>query len=176
MELKKYLINLFKRTIIALILFFLLGFLLKNDSFYYRYKDIIFSSNIDFSYIKSKTKYLFGNILDDKEHYVISEKLKYYQIKEVDGSYILEVDHNYVINNICSGVVVYLGIYDSSLGRSIVIEGDDGITYIYSNIENINVNIYDYVKKGVPLGVAIENEIILTFKRGEEYINYEEVI
>lgn len=175
MNLKEYLKNLFKRTIISLLLFFFLCLLLNNDKFYIKYYDIIFKSNIDFSYIRSKTNILFGKLINKSSTYVSSEKIIYKSIEEYNNSYKLEVGLNYVVNNIKSGTVIYIGEKDN-LGTTIIINGDDGINYWYSNIENISVNLYDYVNSSSILGSTINEYLYLTFNKESEYLSYETFI
>lgn len=170
MELKRYLIDLFKRTIISLLLFFLLSLFLKQDKYYYKLHNIMFISNIDFSYIKSKTNYLLGKYIYDEEKYVSSEKLIYKNIEKIDNSYLLKVDDHLIINNLCNGVVV------SKDENKIIVDCDSNISITYENLENININLYDYISKGIILGNVKNDELVLTFKNGEEYISYENFI
>lgn len=175
MKIKKYIRNLLKRTIIAILLFFFICTILKNDEAYIKYKDILFKSNIDFSYIKSKTNILFGRLIGRNHKYVSSEKITYKSIEKIDNSFKLDVGTNYVINNIKEGTVIFIGNKDN-LGTTIIINGNDGINYWYSNIENISVNLYDYIEDSTVLGSSKDNYIYLTFSKDEEYLDYEEFI
>ena len=50
------------------------------------------------------------------------------------------------------------------------------ITIKYDNIENINVNLYDYLTKDVILGNTVNDQLVLTIKHGSNYLNYEDYI
>lgn len=149
--------------------------LFKSDDLYYKYYDLLFSNSIDFSYIRSKSKFIFNKLILNKEQYVSSEQFRYENVEEYNGGYIFTVDYNYIINNIKSGVVCFIGKKES-LGNTIIIETDEGLNIWYSNIENVNVNLYDYIKEDTILGNSIDNKIIITFKNKDEYLSYEDFI
>ncbi len=73
------------------------------------------------------------------------------------------------------GIVVYIGSKDG-LGNTLIIQGTDGTDYWYSNLENIGVNLYDYIEKDTLLGVTKDEYVILTFVKDGEYVNYEKFI
>lgn len=175
MLLKKQILNFLAKTSLSLVFLICSISILKNDKYYYEYYNILFKNNIDFAYIRSKTSYLFGKLILNQEKYVSSEKFRYYKIEKIEDLYLLEVDEKYVINNIKSGVVCFIGEKEG-LGKTIIIEGDDGITISYSNIENINVNLYDYIESGVIIGNTIDNKLIMSFKDGDKYLSYENII
>lgn len=176
MRLKESLFSFFIRTLLALIMFFSISIYLSDDENYFASKDFFFSSNIDFSYIKSKLNVLMGEHLGiGGEQFVTSEKLNYKDVIKVDDSYYFTTDYNYVLNNLASGVVIFIG-EQNKLGSTIIISSDDGTNYWYSNIENINVNLYDYIEKGVIIGSTIGNSFYLTLEKNGEYLNYEDYI
>lgn len=175
LEIGKYLNNLFKRAFLSLIILLLISFALKNNYFYDEIYNMIYSSNIDFSYVKSKTKLLMGNILRRQEKFVSSNKLIYKNIEKINNSYKLYTDANYVINNINPGVVIFIGNKET-LGYTVIVEGDNGIDYWYSNIENISVNLYDYIDSSAIIGSTISDYLILTLTKDSEYLSYEEYI
>ena len=135
---------------------------------------MIFDNTIDFTYIRSKTNKLLGRITK-KDYFVASERLEYKSVKKVDNSFKFITDKSYVINNLKSGVVTFIGNIDS-LGESVIIKGDDGFDYYYSNIENINVKMYDYIDKGIIIGSTIDNYFLLTIVKDNKYYNYEDFI
>lgn len=170
----KKIYNYFTKIYISIILFIALSIILNNDNYYKRLEPIIFSSNIDFQYIKSKSKYLLGNLVNNKEVFVSGEKFNAKSIEKIDNSYKIELDYNYVINNKVSGIVTFIGNKES-LGMTVIVSGDDGVNYWYSNIENISVNLYDYINKGTILGSVKENYLILTMMKNNTYLNYEDI-
>lgn len=174
MKERKYINNLLLRTIISIILFFIMFFLLNNETIYKYINPIVFDNTIDFTYIRSKTNKLLGRITK-KDYFVASERLEYKSVKKVDNSFKFITDKFYVINNLKSGVVTFIGNIDS-LGESVIVKGDDGFDYYYSNIENINVKMYDYIDKGVIIGSTIDNYFLLTIVKDNKYYNYEDFI
>ena len=171
---KKYINNLFIRTIISIAIFFILYILLNNDSLYKNVSKVVFDNTIDFTYIRSKTNKILGKFTN-KEYFVVSEKLEYKSVEKVNNSYRFITDNNYVINSLENGVVTFIGNIDG-LGMSILVRSDDGYDYTYSNIENINVKMYDYIKKGVILGSTLGNYFYLSISKDNKYYNYEDFI
>ena len=43
-----------------------------------------------------------------------------------------------------SGVIIYIGDKEN-LGNTVIVEQTNGIDVFYSNIEPVNINIYDYI-------------------------------
>ena len=87
----------------------------------------------------------------------------------------LDVGKNYNINALCGGIIVYIGDKEN-LGKTVIIQGTDGIDYWYSNITNLSVKLYDYIPKGTLIGESSNENIYLTFVKNGEYINYENFI
>lgn len=164
--------NFLKRTLLAFIMFFFFCFLFDNN---YLSKDIIYDNMIDFSYIRSKSNILLGKLINKKDTFVSSEKIKYKSIKKYQNSYKLEVGNNYVIKTIENGVVTFIGEKDD-LGNTIIINCDDGTNIWYSNLDNISVNLYDYLSKDTIIASSQSNYIYLTFEKDNEYKSYEEYI
>ena len=167
---KSYIKNLLIRTIISLLLFFFLSLLLKQDKTYIETYNILFKNNIDFSYIKSKTNYLLGTYITNKETYVSSEKFIYKEVYKINNSYEFMVDNKYLINNLCNGIVI------NKTKESVSVSCDDLTTIKYDNLENININLYDYINKGKILGNTKEDKLTLTLKHKDKFISYENYI
>lgn len=176
MTAEKYLKSLITRTLLSLIMFFAMSIILSNDNHFLKINDILFSSNIDFSYFKSKIDILFGNFFNiNTSTYVSSNKINYKNIENFRNGYKITTDYNYVINSLTSGTVIYIGNKDY-YGRTIIIEGDDGINYWYSHIENISINLYDYVSSSNVIGSVIDNYFILTLEKEGKYLSYEDYL
>ena len=167
---KKRIYNFFIRVFLSLLLFFFITFLYDNNIGVNMMDKYIFNSNIDFSYIRSKTKRLFGNIILNKDTYVVSEKLEYKSVDKINNSFRFNTDTNYVIKNIKSGTVTHID------DDSVTIDADNGVTYIYSNLENISINLYDYISDGIIIGSVKEDYFILTLKKDDKYLDYEDYI
>ena len=174
MIVKKYLYNLFFRIFIAFSLFIIICLLYNNDLTYKYIDTIIFDSGVDFAYVRSKTKFLLGKITG-KSTYVLSEKLEYKKVEKYDNSFKFTTDSNYVVKNTKAGTVIYIGNIQN-LGNSISIEIDSGEILTFSNLDNINVNVYDYVNEGTILGSVNDDYFYLTIEKDDQYLEYEDYI
>lgn len=174
LELRKYVNNLIKRVIISLFVLIVISFALKNNYYYETIYNIIYCDTIDFSYVYSKMHFLLGKTLSNHEQYVISDRLKYSDIKKHNNSFELITEENLVINNINPGVVTFIGELED-LGNTIIVSGDNNIDYWYSNIDNVSVNLYDHITDAI-LGSTAGNHLIMTFKKDDEYLDYEGLI
>ena len=161
-----------KRIFLSIIIFFFLCLAIDNN---FINQDVILKNSVDFSYIRSKTRILFGNFLNKKELYVTSEKIKYKDITKYQDGFKLTVDRNYVIKSLKSGVVIYIGNIEG-FGKTVTVHCDDGTNISYSNLENISVKPYDYIDKNKILGSTIDNNLYLTFEKNKEYLSYEEYL
>ncbi len=136
--------------------------------------------NMSFSKIANVYDRYFGNIvpfedLMKNDTTVFNEKMTYENIANYKEGYELTVKENYLVPTINSGIVVFIGEKEG-FGNTIIIQGIDEIDYWYSNIDNSTVALYDYVEKGEYLGTSKGNKLYLTFKKGTEYLNYDEVL
>ena len=61
-------------------------------------------------------------------------------------------------------------------GQTIIIQGMDGIDYWYSNVENINVKLYDYIESDNIIATAKDNKLYVLFMKDGKFLNYEEYI
>ena len=62
------------------------------------------------------------------------------------------------------------------MGTTIIIEQVNGIDVFYSNIEPININIYDYIEKGELLGQVKTNKLYLLFQKDGQNIDYKDYV
>ena len=105
----------------------------------------------------------------------MKEGLIYTSKEKYQNGVSLNVGKNYNMHTLNSGIVVYIGNKEG-LGNTVIIQGIDGVDYWYSNIENLSINLYDYVEKDVVLGTSINEYIYLTFVSNGEYLDYEKYI
>ncbi|MCH5166428.1 MAG: M23 family metallopeptidase [Erysipelotrichales bacterium] len=164
--------NLLKRMFICIILFFILTIVIDDNLIS---SNTIVSNHLDFSYIRSKTNMILGSFINKDNLYVSSEKIIYKDISPYYDGYRLIVDKNYIIKSLRSGVVVFIGNKEN-YGLTIIINCDDGTNISYSNLENINVNLYDYINKDTIIGSTVNNELYLVFEKNKEYLSYEEYL
>lgn len=144
-----------------------------KDKFY----EEVYENNISFASINYLYKNVFGTPIPFSDYFesktkpVFNEKMKFYKSDDYKDGVKLVVDKNYLVPSLESGMVVFIGDKDN-YPNTVIIEQVNGIDVWYSNIENINVNLYDYVDKGAMLGSTINNELYLVFKKDGEVLDY----
>ncbi len=107
---------------------------------------------------------------DDKIVKVFNEKITFNKSeKYLDGSN-LEVDKNYLVPCISSGVVVFVGEKEN-IGNVIIIETEDNSTITYGNILNTSLKLYDYVEKGDFIGEVSDTTLYLSILKDNNYLD-----
>ena len=135
----------------------------------------VLNKNFSFGFIGNIYERYFGGVLPKNNNNTIKvfdEKLVYKNKESYKDGYKLEVDDNYLVPVIESGVVVFIGNKDD-YGRSIVIEGEDGSTITYGNIKNSDIKLYDYINKGKYLGEVSDNTLYILLAKGGKYLDIE---
>lgn len=180
-DIKKYVKNFLYRSLICLSLFLLLAIVCKIDT---KYKDIIkkniYETNISFTSIKNfYSKYLGGvSILDNfvsNTKPVFNEKLVYKSSSKYYNGVKLEVENNYLVPVLKSGIVVFIGEKEN-YGNVIIIQGMDGVDIWYGNMSTTSIKLYDYIESGDLLGETTNNYLYLVYSKNGEYLNYEEYL
>ena len=82
------------------------------------------------------------------------------------------MDKNYLIPINESGIIVFIGEKEG-YGNVVIVQRVDGVDEWYGNISNVNVKLYDYVKKGDLLGDT-SDILYLVYKKDGNVLNYEE--
>lgn len=169
----------FIKLLISIVITLVILILIKSSSdFKNSFYKHIFSNNISFTKLKEVYNKYIGDsdILDKvvKTETVFNEELTY----EVEEKYLdgvkLSVGSNYLVPVNESGIVVFIGTKEN-YGNTVIIQRIDGIDEWYGNIENVNVKLYDYVKKGDLLG-EVNNDLYLVYKKDGNILNYEEYL
>ncbi len=177
-ETHEYISNLFTRTLISVILVLLCAiFITSSDANLLLFKNYCFNETLAFTKINNLYTKYFGKIIPDKVNpsLPVFENGKNYTSIEPNGnSYLLTLNSN-TYNFLESGVVVFLGEKEN-LGKTMIVQGIDGVDIWYSNLINYNVSMYDYVEKNTIVGEFLENKAVLTFMENGEYTNYEKYI
>ena len=146
----------------------------KSNDFKILFYKKIYEDSFNFGYVNKLYKNYFGNILPLKidtkpvfnEELIIESKEEY-----IDGVKVKTKSN--LIPSIKEGLIIYIGNKDM-YGNTIIVSGSDGVDIWYSNIENVNVKLYDYIEKGTLLGES--NELILVYKKDGESLNYNDYI
>ena len=176
--LKKSIRSFLTRCMITIILVLLALIAIKTNS---NIKTIItknvYEKNFKFAKAKDLYQKYFGSILpiDKEEHPVFSEKLTYKKENSYKDGVVLSVDNNYMIPALESGVVVFLGEKEE-YGTTIIIEQINGVEVFYSNVNAVNLKLYDYVEKGKLIGEVKDNKLYLVFSKDGKYLNYKDYI
>ena len=175
----KYLRSLILRTLTVIVIFLILAIISKTN---HTYKDLIvtnlYEKNISFTKIKNLyNKYLGGIVPLEKVTPdltpVFNETLEYTNESIYYDGVKLEVTNNYLVPIIEEGMVIYIGEKEN-YGNVIIIEGLDGITIWYGNIESTTVKLYDYVESGTYLGATKDNNLYLVYSKEGQFLDYKE--
>lgn len=174
-EHSKYISNLFTRTLVSVILVLLCAiFVNSSDANLLLFKDKFFKDTLAFTKINALYTKYFGTILPEK----VTNSLPVFETGKNYSNIIKEGDHYLVdltsntFSFLESGVVVFLGEKEN-LGKTLIIQGIDGVDIWYSNIDHCAITMYDYVEKGNLIGEFKENKATLTFIENGESIGYE---
>lgn len=151
----------------AILLIVLNSFLESNNKLH----KIIFENKYNCIKINNITNIL----LNKKDSYVSSNSLNYNKIIQKENYEILILDNKTSINNIKEGNVIFIGNIKDK-GKTITINTNKNENISYSNLENISVNLYDFVNKDEIIGNTVDNRLILTIKKDDMYIKYEDYI
>jgi len=171
----KYIGELFTRTLLSVILVLLCAiFVNLSDKNLIFFKDHFFNETLAFTKINSLYTEYFGNIVPESLGNtlpVFETGKKYTNITKEENSYRVDLTSN-VLPFLESGVVVFLGEKEG-YGKTMIVQGVDGVDIWYSNLENYNVTLYDYVEKENIVGEFKENKALLTFIENGQNIGYE---
>ena len=162
--------------IVVVTIFMIFGTLVvkKNTNIKNMIYDNVYVNYLNFSSIKNiYNNYLgnvipFQNIIQDKP--VFNEKIKYTNKSVYNNGVRLELSNN-IVPIIDSGIVIFIGNKDG-FNKTVIIETSDGVEEWYGNLDNINVNLYDYVSKNDILGDAEKSILYLEFKKDNKALDY----
>lgn len=150
----------------------------KFRTFFYKY---VFDTNFSFAKVNDLyERYLgspipFKEVFKDKTTPVFNEKLKYKESNKYKDGVKLVVDNNYLVPVLNKGIVIFIGDKDE-YKNTVIIQTGDGVDVWYSNVSNVNVKLYDYVKEGSLIGETIDDNLYLVFKKNGVILDYKEYI
>jgi len=175
-----YLKKLFSRSLITIILVLIsVIYINSNEKNLLKYKDIVFTKNLSFAKINNWYQKNFGKIIpveiENETQTVFSDKLIYSAIDNYYDGYKLTVAPNSIINNITSGIIVYIGEKEN-YGNVVIVQGIDGVDVWYGNIIDTNLTLYDYIEEGTIIGESKDEHVYFVLSKDGEYLNYEEYI
>ena len=148
-----------------------------NKSFYV---DKLLQDNINFQSFNGLYNKYFGNKFENKtinseEMLTFNDTLTFSSREKIDNSYKLNVGMEYAVPVLKPGIIVFVGDKDN-LGKTVIVQGNDGVDVWYSNLVNSEFGMYDYVSKGDILGTTLDEYLILSFNRNGTFLTYEEYI
>lgn len=170
------------KCMICVILFLGLAIMCKRDADYksYVYKNM-YEDCFDFARIrKFYTKYMGGvfpieGINNRKVTSVFEDKLVYEKISDYEDGAMLEVDYNYLVPTIDSGIIVYIG-EKSKYGNVVIVNGDDGEDIWYGNLCNVMGKLYDGVEKGSYIGEVCDNKMYVVVTKKNKFLDYRDYL
>ena len=153
--------------------------LLKNDQFKTLFYKYVYTENISFAQINKWYQNKFGSALPFSKYFeditpVFNEKLNYSEANKYKDGVSLLVEDNYLVPALDSGIVIFIGEKEG-YGNTVIIQQENGIDLWYSNLKEINLKLYDYVKDGSLIGVSNSNLYLVFYKDGE-VIDYQKYI
>ena len=178
-KIKKCFIKLISKVLICFIIFLAILIVVKTDKnrgskiYNYLYENNITFTKFNSLYEKYLKSYIpFKKTSNVKE--VFSESIKYKEANIYEDGVALSVESDYLVPALNKGVVVYIGEKEL-YGKTVIIQGVDGIYTWYGNMNSINVSLYDYVEKGELLG-EVDNKLYLVFQDDKEFLDYKKYI
>ena len=167
------------KIFISILLFLIFLICYKKDrNFKNIIYDNVYNNNISFAKINNLYESYFGSIFPIKkieDIQVFNETLVYNQKEKYNDGVLLYVKDNYIVPSISSGIIIYIGEKDG-FGKTIIIEDENEMDVWYSNINILNISMYDYVNKGDYIGEAIDGKLIMLFQKKGKYLDYDQYI
>ncbi len=141
----------------------------------------VFQNNMSFAKINEIYKKYFGsslpladNVTADTE-LVSTEKIEYSDISKYKDGAKLTVKENYVVSAMDSGLIIFAGEKDD-YGKTVIIQRPDNVEVWYGNLKEINVSLYDYIKKGEIIGEAKDKTLYMVFTKEGKALDYQKYI
>lgn len=145
---------------------------------FYKY---VYNTNYSFATVNNMYQKYFGspipfkNLVKTPVATVFDEKLTYQEVSLYQDGAKLTVDKNYLVPILESGMVVFIG-EKKGYGKTVIIQGVNGVDTWYGNMENVNVKLYDYVSKKTMLGETKDTTLYLVFQKEGKTLNYKDYI
>ncbi len=167
---------LFSKLLLAVI--FVLGSLVLTNfssSLKDKYVKEVLEKNIDISYInKFYNKYI-GRGKKEEEEVLVANLDSSKEYEKVGESVKFTMEAEEPITTLEGGIIVFIGDKDD-LGNTVIVQGNNGVDIWYSNILMTDYSLYDYISKGDKLGVSMSDNYLVTIKKDDKTLEYEEYI
>ena len=143
---------------------------------FYKY---VYEDSISFAKINNWYKSKFGSSLPFSNYFeevspVFNEQLKYNEASIYKDGVSLSVGYDYLVPALDSGIVIFIGEKEG-YGKTVIIQQENGIDVWYSNLKEVNLQLYDYIKDGSLIGSVDENLYLVFIKNGE-VVDYQKYI
>ncbi len=175
---KSYKTSLINRTLltvtIVLVLLITMNINKKTKTYLNKY---VFETNYNFAKINTLyKKYILDLKKPIEEDKAVSavENVEYYKEEAYKGGVKLEVQSEYNVKALGSGLVVFIGEKED-FGSSVVVQQSNGIDVTYGGVNAEDIKIYDYVNEGTHLGTA-NNVLYLLFEKDGVELDYKTYI
>ncbi len=162
------------KFLLSIIFIFIVLIYTNNTDNLNKFKDKFLTNSLSFMTFNNWYTQYFGEIMPtvSSEEVVFSNNLSYLNITKDDYKEVLKLSSKSTVANIVGGVVVFIGEKEN-FGNTVIIQGNDGYDIWYGNLENININIYDYLDNETILGETVTDELYLKITKNNEIIDYE---
>ena len=177
-KLTKVIANFISRSLVTVIIFLVGLIICKNNASMKEFiNKNIYTNSIKFTQIKNKYDKYLGKYFGTKNTTtsVFTEKLSYNKANVYKDGVKLTVSDKYLVPALESGIVVFIGNKEE-YGNTVIIEQIDGINVWYSNIEQKDIKMYDYVEKGSLIGEVKNKNLYLIFQKDGKYLDYKKYI
>jgi stage IV sporulation protein FA len=164
----------YKVLLVSIIVLFGTLIVNKSSSIKELVYDKVYVNYLNFSSIKNIYNMYLGDIIPFqdiiKEQPVFNEKIKYNELSTYNNGVKLTLNNN-IVPILDSGIVIFIGNKDN-FNKTVIIENSDGVEEWYGNLDNIKVNLYDYVNKNDILGDTNNNTLYLEFMKDNKPLDY----
>ena len=168
-----------KFLILVILTTFTIILLKLNPEFKINFYKYIYEDIFSFAQINNWYQDRFGSSLPFSNYFeevtpVFNEQLKYSEASIYKDGVSLKVGYDYLVPALDSGIVIFIGEKEG-YGKTVIIQQENGIDVWYSNLKEVNLQLYDYIKDGNLIGSVDENLYLIFIKNGE-VIDYQEYI
>ena len=140
----------------------------------------LYEKSFNLAYFNELYQKYLGDILPldslfKEEEPVFNEQLVYQESSIYKDGVKLTTSANYLVPALENGVVTFVGTKED-YGNTIIIQGADGVSIWYGNINQANVEIYDYVEQGEFLGEVADNTLYLIYEKDGVSLDYKDYL
>lgn len=134
-------------------------------------KKELFETNFDFSVVNN----FISKIFPSEENVSVNDAgVKYKKHSNYLDGVMFEMNEGDSVNLIDSGIVVFIGEKEG-YGKTLIVQQSNGIDVWYGNIDDVSVNLYDYINKNTVIGTS-KDKLYLVFQKNGEFLDYKDYI